>query len=288
MAAVSVDGIEYEAPDPFVDIEGKRFATGLWIPHEQEPCIYPLASVAMNAGIRDIKDLEAILADPNRTPAEQLFPPEQWTRSQGGVSSCAGYAAAWTLSRAIKINTGRTVYLSGESVYSQTNRGRDMGSALAANIKALVQTGAAPEGLNTPGKFYTERTLPEAAKKERHRFRAFEYHQIKTDWELACASALRFVTCVAIHVGPSWERFNGDMLVGNRGPGNHAVLVDDVRIRNGRFEHRMGNSHGLRWGFKGTAWTTWAAHYASTVENHLFYAIRAIQPDPQSPVPPAI
>lgn len=288
MPAVTVDGREFTIEDPFVDVDGQRFGTGLWIPHEPEAYEFPMATVAADAGIRDQKDIEAILADPNRASAEQLFPPDKWTRSQGNVGSCAGYAGAWCLARARVLAGMEPVFLSGESLYSQTNGGRDRGSGLENNIKAMIRTGVSPEGLNTPGKFYTESSLPEAAKKERHRFRAFEYHQIKSDFELACASALRFVVGVAIHVGGAWQRFDGDVLVGNAGVGNHAVLVDDVRIRKGRYEHRMVNSHGLRWGQKGVAWTVWSAHYASTVKHHLFYAIRAVRPDPNAPAPPKI
>lgn len=288
MPSEIIDGREFEVEDPYVDVDGNRFGTGLWIPHQPEAYLHPMASAVASAGVRDQKDIEAILANPNRTPAEKLFPPDKWTRSQGQVGSCAGYAGAWALARA-RVRSGmEPVFLSGESLYSQSNRGRDMGSALEANIKAMVSTGVAPEGLNQAGKFYTESTLPEAAKRERHRFRAFEFHHVRSDFELAAASALGFITGVAIHVGGAWRRLNGDVLIGNSGPGNHAVLVDDVRIRNGRYEHRMVNSHGLNWGQKGVAWTTWQAHYASTVRNHMFYAIRACRPDPQGKNPPKL
>jgi len=290
MATETIDGRDYEVPDrPFITVDGEQFATGLWIPHERESQIFPMSSLADSAGVRDHKDIVEILANPHRTPAAKMFPAKQWTRSQGSVGSCAGYAGAWALARARVWAGMAPVFLSGESLYAQTNGGRDRGSGLENNIKAMLRTGVAPEGLNTAGRFYTESSLPDAAKKERHRFRALEYHQVSTPFELAAAAALQFVIGVAIHVGGAWRRLNGDVLVGNSGVGNHAVLVDDVRVTGtDQYDFRMVNSHGLGWGLDGVAWTRWGAHYASTVKHHLFYAIRAVTPDPTAPQPPKL
>lgn len=288
-STITLDGIDYDVADPIIDVDGTSFATGLWIPHERESITLPMALLAETAGIRDHKDITEILANPFRTAAATMFPPKLWTRSQGQVGSCAGYAGAGALARARVWAGMEPVFLSGESLYAQTNGGRDRGSGLINNIKAMMKVGVAPEGLNTPGKFYSEGSLPEAAKKERHRFRVLEYHQVSTPFELAAAAALQFVIGVAIHVGGAWQRMNGDVLVGNSGPGNHAVLVDDVRATGtDSYEYRMVNSHGLRWGQEGVAWTRWGAHYASTVRNHVFYAIRAVCTDPESPQPPKL
>ena len=283
-------GRHYEREDTSVIADGQQYATGLWVPHHLDVEERPLlaSDFYLGSGVRDLKDCQEIVSNPNRTPAAQRFPNDRWIRSQGQVGSCAGYAGAWTLTRA-RVDMGQPfVPLSGESLYAQTNGGRDQGSALEANIKAMVTTGVAPEGLNTAGRFYTERTLPEAAKRERHRFRVHEWYQIRSEMELAIAVATGFIVSVAIHVGRNWSRLNGDVLVGDRGPGNHAVGVDDLRFASGRPQFRMFNSHGRQWGQGGTAWTTWDAHYSSTARYHVFYAVRSAILDPTAPKPPAI
>ncbi len=288
MPIESVDGRDYEIEKPIVDIDGQQFATGLWVPHERDVMDRPLMASLSEIGLRDLKDVREAIDHPNRTPASVRFPAKEWTRSQGNVGSCAGYAGAWTLARARVLAGMKPVFLSGESLYAQVNRGRDSGSGLENNIKAMISTGVAPEGLNQAGRFYTESSLPEAAKRERPRFRALEYHQVSTPLELAIAIAAGFVTCVAIHVGGAWRRLDGDVLVGNDGVGNHAVLVDDVRFKGDRLQFRMVNSHGLSWGRDGVAWTEWDRHYRTTVRHHLFYAIRAVLADPQESNPPVL
>jgi len=283
-----IGGRYYEDQGIFEEVESQKFYTGLLLPHERDPDERPLLASGAASGIRDAKDIKEILDDPNRTPAEAKYPAEKWIRSQGQVGSCAGYAAAWTLARA-RVNAGHSfVPLSGESVYSQANGGRDRGAALINCINALVKVGAAPEGLNVAGKFYTESSLPAGAKAQRHRFRAFEWHQVKSDFELAVATATGHIIGGAIHVGPGWNKMNGDVLVGNNGPGNHAVLIDDLRIIGSEtFEHRVSNSHSIRWGKKGSAWCRWTNHFSGPIRNHTFYALREVTDDPEGDNPPA-
>jgi len=283
------NGRSYEIEDTIVDVDGEQYGTGLWIPHELDAVDHPLMASDVASQIRDWQDIKEVVTNPNRTTAEKRFDTERFIRSQGQVGSCAGYAAAWALGRT-RVDAGMDyVALSGESVYSQVNGGRDRGSALERNIKALVTTGVSPEGLNTPGRFYTEATLPQAAKAERHRFRADEWYQVRTELELGIAIAAGFIVGVACHVGRNWRNYQGDVLVGDSGPGNHAVLVDDLRFNSlGRPQFRMANSHGKGWGRNGTIWTEWARTYASTVRNHVFYAIRSARLDPKGPRPPQV
>ena len=286
---IIVDGRSYEIEDTVINVDGERYGTGLWIPHEPDQVVNLLMNSDVASAVRDWKDVREVIDNPSRTPAEKRFPNDTWIRSQGQVGSCAGYAAAWTLARC-RVDAGMDyVGLSGESVYAQVNGGRDRGSALERNIKALVSTGAAPEGLNTPGKFYSESSLPQAAKAERHRFRADEWYQVSTELELGIAIAAGFIVGVACHVGRNWRNYQGDVLVGDRGPGNHAVGVDDIRFTaDGKPQFRMFNSHGKGWGRNGCIWTEWARTYASTVRNHVFYAIRSAKLDPKGPQPPKV
>jgi hypothetical protein len=290
MSETIIDGgRSYEIEDTIIDVDGEQFATGLWIPHEPDAIDHPLMSSDVASAIRDWSDVKEVIANPNRTPAEKRFPNDVWIRSQGQVGSCAGYAGAWSLART-RVDAGQPyVPLSGESLYSQVNGGRDRGSALERNIRAMVTTGVAPEGLNTPGRFYTESSLPAAAKAERHRFRAHEWYQVRTELELAIAIAAGFIVGVACHVGRNWRNYQQDVLVGDSGVGNHAVIVDDLRFNAlGRPQFRMVNSHGKSWGRGGSIWTEWSRTYASTVRNHVFYAIRSSRLDPKGPRPPQV
>lgn len=289
MTEVKINGRAYSAPPRYIEADGKRYATGLLLPHEPDRIDRPLMLSQAADGVRDLKDVREVIENPRRATAAVRFPPKVWTRSQGQVGSCAGYAAAWALART-RVDSGHKFQaLSGESVYSQTNGGRDRGSGLIDNIKALVKTGAAPEGLNVAGRFYTESTLPPKSKSERHRFRVFEWHQCRSEIETAIAIASGFIVAPAIHCGPSWSRLSGDVLIGDNGPGNHAVIIDDVRFaRSGKLQFRMANSHGLRWGLDGVAWTEWDRHYSGPIRHHVFYAIRDVLADPKSTNPPEL
>jgi hypothetical protein len=282
------NGRHYELESTSVEVGGEQFGTGLWIPHEPDAPENLLMSSDVAGAVRDLKDVAEVISNPNRTPAEARFPPKQWTRSQGSVGSCAGYAGAWTLARCRVMAGMDYVPLSGESLYSQTNGGRDQGSGLVNNIKAMVTTGVAPEGLNQPGRFYTESSLPAAAKAERHRFKADEWYQVRTEIELAIAVASGFIIGVACHVGGGWRRFDGDLLIGNNGPGNHATIVDDVRLKGGKPQFRMVNSHGLSWGKDGVAWVDWDRTFSGPIRNHVFYAMRSAKSDPKATNPPKV
>jgi hypothetical protein len=286
---VIADGRSYEIEDTIVDVGGEKYATGLWIPHEPDEIVNSLMSSDVASAIRDWKDVREVVSNPNRTTAEKRFNTERFIRSQGQVGSCAGYAGVWTLARCRDDAGMPYVALSGESLYAQVNGGRDRGSALERNIRALVSTGCAPEGLNTPGRFYSEASLPQAAKAERHRFRADEWYQVQTELELGIAIAAGFIVGVACHVGRNWRNYQGDVLVGDSGVGNHAVGVDDIRFTPaGKPQFRMFNSHGRGWGRNGTIWTEWSRTYASTVRHHVFYAIRSARLDPKGPKPPQV
>jgi hypothetical protein len=118
---------KYEVEDTVIDVDGRKFGTGLWIPHEPDAIVNLLMNSDVASAIRDWKDVREVIDNPNRTPAAERFPNDTWIRSQGQVGSCAGYAGAWTLART-RVDAGMDyVPLSGESLYSQVNGGRDRG-----------------------------------------------------------------------------------------------------------------------------------------------------------------
>jgi hypothetical protein len=286
-----VDGREYQIPDnPIINIDGQDFATGLWLPDKPDAYEKPVLMSVGSSAFRDMQDVRDAVSNPNRTAADKLFPAKDWTRSQGPVSSCNGYAGAGALARARVRNGLDRVFLAGETLYSQINRGRDNGSGLKDGIEALVRTGVAPEGTCKAQTFYTESSLPKEAKDARHRFKAGEWHQANSEFELAVALASAFICVVAVHVGSGWRRFSGDVLVGDNGVGNHAVVCDDVRFKPGSLtpEFRIPNSHGLSWGVDGVGWMLWDRHLSGPNKYHMFYAIRAVTQDPEAKNPPKL
>ena len=79
---------------------------------------------------------------------------------------------------------------------------------------------------------------------------------------------------VAVDVDNSFMTLNRDGICGGgRGPGNHAVHVDDVEIINGELAFDMANSWGLNFGDNGRAYLTWNRHFSNTFRNHQFFAI---------------
>jgi hypothetical protein len=79
---------------------------------------------------------------------------------------------------------------------------------------------------------------------------------------------------VAVDVDNSFMKLDKNGICGGgRGPGNHAVHVDDVDIINGELVFDMQNSWGLNFGEAGRAYTTWQRHFVPTYRNHQFFAV---------------
>jgi hypothetical protein len=63
---------------------------------------------------------------------------------------------------------------------------------------------------------------------------------------------------------------------GGNGPGNHAVIVNDVvfdSLTATSCKFNMQNSHGDTYADRGFIYVTWDRHFRETVRNHAFYAI---------------
>lgn len=212
-----------------------------------------------------------------------------WIMDQRSHGSCNGYAGASALSRARVRRMLPRVDLSGAYLYSLINGGRDDGSMLDDGMRE-VQNGLATRETVGWDAIYPSRYDRAKAKAEAARFKAHECYQLRTQEELFSALMADFDCVVAVHVGNSFMRLDGDGVCGgDRGPGNHAVCVDGFTVlRDGTLCADLANSWNLTFGDQGRGWLTWSRHFAQTVGPHGFYAIRSASDDPEGDNPPDI
>lgn len=200
------------------------------------------------------------------------------------VHNCAGYAAASALERARHKRGQQFVELSGDAIYAAVNRGVDQGSGLENNMVWLRDNGIPPASL-VPRHEYRKNRIPAEAYQVGKRFRGFETYALRTETEMASALVAGFSVVLACHAGNGGRSPDG-LIDWSNGVGNHSVVCDDIRFRNGVFEYEIANSWGLRWGERGRGWLRWKNHLSNPVTNHMFYAIRSTLDDPEGDNPP--
>jgi len=269
-----------EQNEIFRNLDGTDVGTGLWIPDKKDESYSPLLK-SLQTRI-DEKDIGEILADPRRKSARARFPQEQYIKNQGQRGSCNGYACAKALERSRVARGLPHVALSGEYVYAGINGGRDAGSGLAPGMKWLEKNGTVPESL-VPRETYLWNRISAEAKAEQGRFLGVECYAAPDEDNLAVGIALGFIAVVAVHFSSAMQRIDTNGVAGSsRGPGNHSVGVDDIRVRNGKYEFDYFNSHGLSYGQKGKAWLRWELHFKETTRYHQFFLIRTTSDDPKN------
>lgn len=261
-------------------IDGKYF-TGNLIP-QHKPTTF--AVYEDSQPMLTLAEIEKIVTAENRTPARERFPAQQWIRNQGGRGSCNGYAGAWALARA-RVMCGLPFEpLSGEYLYSLINGGRDSGSMLDDGMKAITEKGVARESL-VRHESYLWNQMSEEARKDAPRFKAFECYQVNTALGLASGLASGFLGVVAVHASNAWGSLSNGVSRRSLGPGNHAVVCQDVSVRSGKLFFDIANSWGKNWGEDGHTWNTWDEHLIEPNRNHANYLIRGVTDDPQNPAP---
>lgn len=261
------------------------FKTGLIVPPQRPETFVSWTGAGMP--ILSLDEIQRITGDPNRIHRRQLFKPDKWIGRQLN-SDCNGWAAAGALSRARVLRGCSPIFLSGPCVYAQINGGRDAGSLLDKGMRALLENGTSPFDMVNP-KIWRWQDIPQAAKNAMARFRAHECHRIDTEIELASALAIGFQCVIAVHVGGRYQSLDSRGVRGeSRGPGNHAVGAQDVRVVDGELQFDETGSWGQSNGTNGYAWLTWDRTLRWTVQNHAFYAIRSSVDDPDAVNPPPI
>lgn len=258
------------------ELEVEGMFLGLLVP-EARPQTLPVFED--NVPTLSKSEVAAIINDPKRLPARQRFGSD-WIKNQGQRGSCNAYAACAALERARVMQGKKRVVLGPEFLYANINGGRDSGSLLEDGRESLTKTGCPPKEF-VKWQSYLRNQMSEEARKNAPRFRIEESYAITTEDGLATALASNFVCVIAVHVTNAWMRLDGDGVAGGaKGPGNHALCLDDVRIKNGVYQFDCPGSWDLTYGDKGRCWTTWDRHFDVTVNYHQFYAIRTTTTDP--------
>ncbi len=259
---------------------GIEVGTGLLVPETRPMTFASFPEVELLTKAQ----IEKLTSDLNYKMGRKRFGSE-WIANQGRRGSCNGFAGAKALQRARVLRGESLVKLSGEGLYALCNGGRDQGSMLDDGMEAMVKTGVPLEELVAHEEYLKNRISKEAWDSA-SRFRALEPYRIDNEDQLATGLANGFVGVVAVHAGNAFMKLDTNGVAGgNSGPGNHAVGVDAVRVRNGKYEFDFFNSWGLSYCDQGRAWLTWERHFTQTIKYHAFYLIRSTIDDPQGDSP---
>lgn len=272
---------------PIINTGGEERKLGLLQP-SSPPTLYQSLSDAV--GVLSPEEIRKLVDDPKRVSGRKLFD-EYWTKDQNGRGACQGYASAGAVERA-RVRRGLDhVALSGDWAYCLVNGGNDQGSHLEAGMKAAEKYGyCSQETVERLGlrHEYRRDKFPVECQQEATRFRGFECYAVKTEQELQTACALLFDVVVAVHAGGNDSLDKHGICNWGNGPGNHAVLVDDLIYDRelGGYKYDHQNSWSTAWGDNGRSYLTFDRHFKQSIGIHLFYAIRSTSDDPQGDNPP--
>lgn len=265
-------GVEY------IEADGRKHALGL--NPDTEPVIARSLSAYLEIPSRSV--MVARVESQDWSFGQGLWD-ASWTKDQNGWGKCASSAATYVVEKARHMRGQRRVELSDDYLYSLVNDGRDQGSTLGENMRAITQRGIATRASVGHGDIFRRKYDTRKADKEALRFRAHEAFVTPGEQEVCAALLSRHCVVIAIHVGRNWQNFDSrGVLIGDRGPGNHSEHLDDIRYNRqaGRFEFRKHSSHGTRYGEGGFCWIHYG-HLSTVHGSHTKYAVPMAVDDPQ-------
>ena len=252
--------------------DGQYYGTGLNEPVVRESGFRLFADVKP---MLTREQVNKIITVPSRKSGRKRVGPD-WTDNQLNLGSCNGHAGAGAGMRA-RVRRGLPrKWLSGWGLYSAINGGVDRGSLLVDGMNWMMKHGI-PEKIAGERPEFRWNRIPQSQKDTMKNNIMLECYAIETELELAVASALGYDCVVAVHASNRWSSLDSSGISGeSHGPGNHAVLVDDVILSpGGEWLFDMQNSWGTSWGQQGRSYQTWRRHFSSTIRNHQFFAIRS-------------
>ena len=254
----------------------KRYYTGLIMPNPGFVSVHP--PLASEVTLLTDNEIKTLLADPNRTPDDQIFPDYFIEKGdQKSHNSCAGWGGANAYSETAFLNGDRNpdntgVSYSGSYVYSKCNRGSDNGAITEEILNSIMSGGLVTVedcGWDNIWRRNTSKFDAKALKRK-----GLTFNTIKSQSEFNTALTRRqIVICVVNVDSTKYVNFNGQGLVPEfNGPGNHCIRCRDIRWNGSRYEYKQAGNWGLDWGNKGTGWCTWAS-FNQTISYHTFYTI---------------
>lgn len=225
--------------------------------------------------------IKEVVTDPGREHARELFG-DEWILDQLNFGSCNGHALAAAAARARWRRGVRDKLLySGAFSYAQMKRdGTDPGSVIEDDIENCGDIGMLPLSRGPATKINRrDYTADDYAEAKKH-LGLEPYKVVGTFAEkmqaLRTALAGPSTAIVAVHAGSKFSKIDSDGVCGvDDGPGNHAVLVDDVYWTGTMWRYDMPNSWNLKFGRRGRGFLT-DAHFKQTAGNHEFVILPAI------------
>ena len=223
----------------------------------------------------DDADIRKVIADPDRVPSRKIYTPDEWIDNQQSHGSCNGFAAAGAYSR-LRYFLGHRdgFHASGAWIYSLINGGRDQGSQLIDGMTVGQDVGYASRETVTWDMIYPRQQPLAKAKAEAAKHKGRVYYQCRTLQAFRTGLAQGWPGVAAVHVGNNYMRFRNGIAGVDRGPGNHAVCVDDLCLHNGTEVFDQPGSWGVNGGGEAGRWRLTKDHFAETFGHHQFYILR--------------
>lgn len=219
------------------------------------------------------------LKDPNRPRKRDLFPAEKFITNQRSHGSCNGFAAAGAYTRARYMMGYKSSWrASGAWIYSLINGGRDQGSMLDDGMRVGRDVGFCSDSIVSWDQIYPNQQDVAAAKLDAAKHKSLKAYRATTlqGWRTGLATGL-YLGVAAVMAGNNYMRFRNGIAGVDHGPGNHAVCVTDLTLRNGTELFDQDGSWGVGgWGDNGRGYLV-ADHFRETFKNHAFYLIPAVQ-----------
>ena len=223
----------------------------------------------------DTADIMRVVSDKSRTPSRKMFPADKWIKNQRNHGSCNGFANASAYSKLLKtLGYEGDFQASGAWIYSLINGGRDEGSQLIDGFKVGQDVGYASEETVGWDMIYPKRQPLAQAKKEAAEHKGKFYYRCRTLQALKTALAQGWPAVVAVHAGSRFQKLSNGIAGVDRGPGNHAVNVDDLVIVRGKLVYDMPNTWSVEgYGDDGRAYIT-DDTLEEPFQNHAFFVLR--------------
>lgn len=218
--------------------------------------------------------IKVLLASDKRVPSRVTFD-KKWTQNQRSHGSCNGYLTAQLLakSRYLRGITDGTLF-SGSYPYSKMNGGRDAGSNVERGMHVICENGSPPEALCPWDQIYPNQQAKgidaEAAKnKGFNPIRTADFQQVRT------ALSQQIPVGIVVQFGRNFQRFNAQGIGGiDNGPGNHALVADDLVVIQGREYIDIHNEHGNEFGPFGNGRGYYPIEVLrETIRSHFFYIL---------------
>ncbi len=254
------------------DASGMERRCGTLIMPKNRVSSLPPFGSAPNQFVWPVETIKQVVTDSRRLPSRELFD-LKWILDQLVYGSCNGHALAGVGARQRYRRGERDGKLfSGAYSYAKMNNHRDNGSVIGDDIEVCQMYGFCWLSLVPANQIYPEQQPPNADTEAAKNKGLDCYRLVGTFQEklqaLQTALAGPNSAIVAVHADDDFLKVNSFGISGvDAGPGNHAVLLDDLRWTGSQFLYDMANSWGTRYGQDGRGYLT-EQHFVETFRNH--------------------